>query len=399
MRYLWMGASPQVTTGYGRVGNHVVNGLRKKGVDMFYFAMQNIGIQEKEWILPVKSRLWGEDILDQYIKDYKIDCIITLVDVWVPEFAAIQRIITKNKIKWICHVTANSVPFAESIGARIANATCWVAPSKFVRDLMVDAGFPADRVVHIPHGIDTKIFKPFSKEEKEKAKETFGYKDKFVFLDVGTNKGFQKNWPAVLYAYKLFLDKNKKDRDKFVLHLQTTPTPADGGYDLNSLVRRFGIGDRVFTIQNINKNSGFTEEEMTKLYNMSDVLLSTTIGESFSLPVLEAEACGIPCIMTDFSTCEELIKEPQAGFGAKVAKMFTTPLVSDQAFVDEEDMADKMQLLYTDKKLRERMSKNAAKFAVKHDWKKDIIPKWNALLKKVEEIRPVLDYNQGELGI
>ena len=130
------------------------------------------------------------------------------------------------------------------------------------------------------------------------------------------------------------------------------------------------------------------------------------IGESFSLPILEAEACGVPCIMTDFSTCEELIKEPKAGFGAALPKrkdgsdfMFTTPLVSDQAFVDESDMADKMDILCKDKKLYKQMSKNAIKFAHKHDWEKDIIPQWHNLIKKMELIKPVLDYNKGSLGI
>ena len=159
MKYLWMGASPNVTTGYGRVGNHIGLGLRKKGLDLYYLALQNLGLQEKEYILPVKSRLWGEDILDQYIKNYNIDCIITLLDVWPNEFSAIKSIIDKNKIKWICHVTANSIPFSLSIAQRINTATVWVAPSRFVKDLMVDAGFPPDRVFHIPHGINTKIFK------------------------------------------------------------------------------------------------------------------------------------------------------------------------------------------------------------------------------------------------
>jgi FkbM family methyltransferase len=45
---------------------------------------------------------------------------------------------------------------------------------------------------------------------------------------------------------------------------------------------------------------------MVALYNSFDVLMNATRGEGFGIPILEAQACGVPVIVTDFSAMPEL---------------------------------------------------------------------------------------------
>jgi glycosyltransferase involved in cell wall biosynthesis len=45
---------------------------------------------------------------------------------------------------------------------------------------------------------------------------------------------------------------------------------------------------------------------MGEFYNCMDVHLITTRGEGFGIPVLEAQACGVPVITGGWTACKEL---------------------------------------------------------------------------------------------
>ena len=47
-------------------------------------------------------------------------------------------------------------------------------------------------------------------------------------------------------------------------------------------------------------------EMMAHIYSSLDVLLNPATGEGFGIPVLEAQACGTPVIVTDFSAMQEV---------------------------------------------------------------------------------------------
>jgi len=58
-----------------------------------------------------------------------------------------------------------------------------------------------------------------------------------------------------------------------------------------------------------------------------------------------------------------------------------------------------MTTIYKDKKLREKCSKNAVKFAKGYDWEKKIIPKWIDFFEYVENSIESIDYKENKLGI
>src|SRR5258707_8551357 len=62
-------------------------------------------------------------------------------------------------------------------GARnllLRDADGFVAMSHLIREEFLVAGVPAEKVVHIPHGIDTVRFHPPSAEERQTARARFG---------------------------------------------------------------------------------------------------------------------------------------------------------------------------------------------------------------------------------
>ena len=241
--------------------------------------------------------------------------------------------------------------------------------------------------------------------EIEKHKEMIGYKDKFVFLAVATNRGFEKNWPSLFYAYKIFLNENPDAKKDTILHAHTSMV-YPGGYDLKLLSEFYGISKNIFYISGMSLNSGTPNEEMAKLYNIADCHVSATMGESFGLPVLESMACGVPQIFPNHTTGPELVGEPETGLLIELLKMkngqeygWTGPTISDKWLIDPYDLAEKMGKIYNSDSLRKKFSKNAVKFASKFDWDKYIIPEWLKFFEYVENFIEPRDYSDLKLGI
>ncbi len=270
MKYMWQSTSPNISTGYGILTKNVCERLIKKGVDLKILGMQNIGYQEKEYNLPMLDDVYGSDAIQFYSKLYNIDYLITVLDNFVPVYHYIPPLLKRLNVKHIAHVTANSVPLLPSLFNQIKGADFLVAPSRFVEKVLLEAGVNPKRVRYIPHGVNTKIFKPLPKDEMEKHKQMIGYKDKFVFLSVATNTGGEKNWPGLFYAYKIFLHQNPDAKERTILHCHTNPH-CQGGYDLDLLGRMYGITENIRFIAGVGLNAGMPQKEMSKLWRLIGV--------------------------------------------------------------------------------------------------------------------------------
>ena len=407
MKYMLMSTSPSITTGYGIVSKNLMKGFLKKNIDIKMLGLQNLGHQEKEWNLPVLDGIYGNDALEFYTKLYGINSLITILDNWLPQYEWLPNYIKRLKLNHICHVTIHSEPLPPILHNSIRNANFWVAPSKFVEKVLLNAGYNPTRVRYIPHGVDTKIFKPLPEEEKQKYRKLMGYEDKFVWIAVATNTGLEKNWQGLFYAYKIFLTQNPDAAKDTILHCHTSPHyPGGSSYDLEVLGKMYGIEDNLRFVAGMNLNAGTPPEEMTRFYNISDCYISATMGESFHLPALESMACGLPCIIPNHTTGPQLVGEPKTGLLIEPLKMknsqefgWTGPNISDKWIVDPVDFADKMTTIYKDKKLREKCSKNAVKFAKSYDWETKIIPQWVDFFQYTENFIESIDYKEKKLGI
>lgn len=130
--------------------------------------------------------------------------------------------------------------------------------------------------------------------------------------------------------------------------------------NLESLVKEQGIQDNA-------KFFGFIEDfdEVAALMKSSKVFVIPSIQEGgASIVTLEANACGLPVIAIDhpLGIDKRLILTGETGFFVELAS---------------EAIAEKIRLLLKDNELREKMGKNAIKFAQQYDWDKitDLIEK------------------------
>ncbi|WP_042355288.1 N-acetyl-alpha-D-glucosaminyl L-malate synthase BshA [Bacillus rubiinfantis] len=76
------------------------------------------------------------------------------------------------------------------------------------------------------------------------------------------------------------------------------------------LVRQLSLEDQVIFLGK--------QENLEELYSISDLMLLLSEKESFGLVVLEAMACGVPCIGTNIGGIPEVIRDGETGYICEV---------------------------------------------------------------------------------
>ena len=148
-----------------------------------------------------------------------------------------------------------------------------IALSRFTKQAFLDAGVKIP--IHIGgQGVDTNTFRP-----RETPKET----EVFTFIFVSVAQG-RKGTQELLDTFaKLFKGNNKV---RLVVKSNSWGNLKDFNYH--------GC-DNIEPIY-----EEYTREGLADLYRDSDCFVLPTQGDSFLLPGLEASACGLPLIITDF---------------------------------------------------------------------------------------------------
>jgi glycosyltransferase involved in cell wall biosynthesis len=124
---------------------------------------------------------------------------------------------------------------------------------------------------------------------------------------VAANKGLppRKAFFEQIAAFAI-LAKQHKD---VILYLHTDDgTHAAETAPLLDYCQTVGLtpGGTVFFCDQYANLLGFPSEYMRDVYNCADVLSSVSCGEGFGIPIVEAQACGCPVIVGDWTSMGEL---------------------------------------------------------------------------------------------
>ena len=160
----------------------------------------------------------------------------------------------------------------------------WV-PSGYVRDIFQSCGVDRERIVVIPNGVDTNVFRP--EGESWRPAQARG----FVFLFVG-GVILRKGADLVLEAYRWAF----RERDDVTLVFKDIG--SNSYYRSQTLlpqVRQIAQkkGARVLLL-----TEELEDRKLAALYRGCDMLVAPYRGEGFCLPLAEAMACGKPVITT-----------------------------------------------------------------------------------------------------
>lgn len=371
-------------TGFGTVAANLISRLNKE-FECAILSWQYIGNKYHDIefdcdVYPVSNHSYGKDTLSYVLAEFKPDIFITIGDGYMLNYICDVRFQKLLKdVKWISYlpIDGDVIPMQYEEFLEFPNVI--VTMAKHGQKVLDKLGI---RNVYIPHGIDTSVYKPM---DKDKLKEEYGYsKDTFIYGCVARNQD-RKQLQRLVRAFSLLKDKSNK-----ILHFHNDPLdPANMFKDSNNnmysvlmqAICYYGVKDYVYFSKGVRDFiNGINTQEMAKTYNMFDVHCLPTGGEGFGLPIVESLACGIPQIITDFTTAEELVGDDRGIRVPAITHIFV-PHGSLKALIDEEKMSEAMQQLYDNDVLRKQMGENAAKFALGYDWNNTIV-EWKKLLNE-----------------
>ena len=166
----------------------------------------------------------------------------------------------------------------------------WV-PSTFVRDAFVASGVHADRLVVVPAGIDTTVYRAQASED-DVALFTFAGSAHAVKLLSAFKFEERKNWQALIRA---FADEFGKDGG-VELHIKTAVT---FGRDPRREMPRY-LGQPLEAVGIHLVMDRLDAKAMAAMYRQADAFILPSHAEGFGLTFLEAMACGLPTAGLDF---------------------------------------------------------------------------------------------------
>lgn len=199
---------------------------------------------------------------------------------WPPKFDPPQG------AKWVIMQPWEFSQLRKDFAELFAKADQIWTPSNYSRQCMLNSGLDFNKVQILPNGIDPQLFTPIG----EKFKLNTYKKLKFLYCG-GTI--YRKGIDILLRAY---IRAFTRDDEVCLVVKDMGGESFYRGQNAEQMIQE--IQKNPYAPEIIYIKEYLTEEQIASLYRACDIFVSPYRGEGFSLPTLEAMACGLPVIVT-----------------------------------------------------------------------------------------------------
>jgi FkbM family methyltransferase len=311
LKVLWHSVSPWTGTGYGTQTGLFAPRIRDLGHDVALSVYYGLQGAQMSWqgmtCYPSYSAPYGADVIVPHaLKHFGAEkcrsieeastkgIILTLGDVWTFESPLLDQLCVGA---WT-PVDHLQVPEVTSGWLTVMGAIP-VAMSRFGENVLRESGF---KPLYVPHGFDPEVFHPGDKAAARAATGVPG--DVFVVAMVANNIGRDGNRKAFAEQITAFAELHAKHSDTMlVLH---TDVDQPSGMRLREFLAH-SLPRAAYTYADIYTfRKGLSPSAVADIYRAADVLTNTSYGEGFGIPIIEAQACGTPVIVTDATAMPEL---------------------------------------------------------------------------------------------
>jgi glycosyltransferase involved in cell wall biosynthesis len=329
----------------------------------------------------------------------------------------------------VVYVPVDHAPLPPVVGPTLGTADLVVPYNSFGADAIRRAGVTAAIAPPIPHGVDTGVFTPLEDDERRAVRRTrfdlgddellvgffgrnCGHKRPDLALRIFSawSRGRAVRCPGCVALVELpvgpiagndgtllhcphcggggpFEPQPARSDVRLYLHtelLTARERRGSGGWDLERLVRRFGVHDRVQFEPSLRLGHGVPDRELARRMAACDVHLLPFESGAWELTVLETAACGVPNVITDTAGPPEY---------AAPFSLLVPPLLrvhgphGARAFIDVGGAVAALERLADDPAQRRRLGRRGIEVAAAHRW--DLIgDAWFDLLRSALDDTP-----------
>jgi len=205
--------------------------------------------------------------------------------------------------------------------------------SEEYRQSWIKRGFDPAKLKILPRGLDTELFHPARREPE--FFEKFGEHNGEIRLLYVGRISREKDLDLLAAAYRRLRDEGLP-MQLFVV-----------GHGPYSEAFAKSLPEAIFT-------GYLTGNELAAAYASADIFVFPSTTDTFGNVILEAQACGLPVVVSDSGGPKELVQDTANGLITKSH--------------DEEDFSRAIRALVTNPALRERMGKSARNSVIDRSW-------------------------------
>lgn len=357
-KLLWIGDSPTVETGFGRVTEQVLDVLKD------YFDVEVLGINyyNVEHDFPykihpaagkdlehLKTAPHGTAVLEDIFKEVRPDLCVVNNDVWVVNRYSeiLQPYIQAGVTKFFGYVPIDGGPYHRSLVQEMYQWTGVGTYTNFGAKVLKNAGIIHDVEV-IPHGTNTHDFFPIDKAD---ARRELGLRDDVFLVFNGNRNQPRKRYDLMVKGFAQFLKGKEKDTIGLFAHGGLRP---NNGWNVPALLERemqqLGVNTNQKVLYQLTDkpypHNMVSKEKLNILYNAVDIGINTCQGEGWGLVNTEHAVCGVPQIVPNHSSLGELFSDGK-GVLMPVSYWETErPYLIERGIIDPKHVARSLEYVY-----------------------------------------------------
>lgn len=290
-KVLFYGDSPTVATGFGTVSRNVLGNLFKTGkyiIDIFGINYHGMPHSMPYQIWPAADHHTGDPYgrrkFCHFAIQHDFDILFVIQDTFIVDFLPeLIKHLKENRNKpfrTIMYYPIDSVLKPKWYN-NIKVVDRLVAYTEFGKEALLEHD-PERKVDVIYHGANVEDFYIVPEKDVKDFRRHFfrSQADKFIFTNTNRNQQ-RKDIPRTMMAFKEF----KKVVPDSILYLHMAK--KDQGWDLPEVCNSMGLSTSTDVIfpEEMEPNQGYPISIVNMLYNCSDCLVSTVLGEGFGLCV------------------------------------------------------------------------------------------------------------------
>lgn len=306
VRFAWMGEPPFLNNGYGTQARRILPILKEHGLNFGVYSTRGSRAYTQWRGIPVfpsgpDEKSVGADMLPMSQSLWGAQAILSMFDVDHINMRSMPP------VPWIAWTPIDHFPASKNIVNRLKGASGVWAMSEFGRAELEKAGI--DSIV-VPNVVDTETFSPMDKREAWRRLGKEEYAD-FFWVGLVCANYATLDRKAISEQLVAFADFAKGAPDARIYIHSLVMRVAEGNtglLDIHSLIGELGLQDKfIAPAQDRYYANMLDDAYMVNAYNAIDVLLSATSGEGFGVPIIEAQACGKPVIVSNWTAMPELV--------------------------------------------------------------------------------------------
>lgn len=287
--------------------------------------------EEKKRYMSIPTNQFGEYAFENVCLDFRPDIVCDIRDFWMLDFA--ERSPYRNFFKWAIMPTVDAAPQARQWVATYKSADACFTYSDWAGEILKNqSGGLINYLGSAPPSAHA-AYQPI--QNTEWLREYFNIDPEAKIIGTVMRNQRRKLYPDLFAAFKMLLD-TVEDKHKYILYCHTSY--PDMGWDFPELLQQYELSSHVmftyvcpetgkpfpsrfrgavaqspftgkYNCSMSNVKTGLSYEDLAVIINLFDIYVQYANCEGFGLPQVEAAACAVPVMGTDYSAMESVLRQ------------------------------------------------------------------------------------------